>query len=213
MGGSRGVAPARDTDGGVGPENAAGRPRDARIDSAVLAAAGELVVEAGYQKLSLAAIAERAGTTKTSLYRRWSGKAELVHDLVFAHMTRLPPSSGEAASDLRTMIVAACELFASPVTRAALPGLIADMSADPELARRVHAGFAGVFDALRERLVVAVERGEVRGDADPDRLIEIIGGSAMLHVLMRPGGNADGAMFDENWADRLAALVLHGVMR
>ena len=72
---------------------------------------------------------------------------------------------------------------------------------------------AGRRDALRERLVVAVERGEVRGDADPDCLIEIIGGSAMLHVLMRPGGNADGAMFDENWADRLAALVLHGVMR
>ncbi|MEO9329421.1 TetR/AcrR family transcriptional regulator [Gordonia aurantiaca] len=186
----------------------AGRPRDARIDAAVLAAAAELVVKVGYRKLSLAAIAERAGTTKTALYRRWSGKTELVHDLVFAHMTRLPPSSGEVADDLRAMIESAGDLFAGPVARAALPGLIADMSADPDLAGRVHAGFANVFDAVRERLVVAVERGEVHPDVDPDRLIEVIGGSAMLHALMLRDGE-----FDDTWADRLSAIVMHGVLR
>ena len=57
----------------------AGRPRDPRIDAAILAATAELLVTIGYSNLSLAAVAERAGTTKSALYRRWSSKAELVH--------------------------------------------------------------------------------------------------------------------------------------
>lgn len=189
-------------------ETIAGRPRDARIDSAVLDAAAELVVEVGYRRLTMAAVAERAGTTKTALYRRWSGKAELVHDVVFAQMTRLPPSSGEMETDLRTMVGAARDLFARPVTRVALPGLIADMAADSALAGRVHAGFAEVFGGLRERLVIAVERGEVHPDVDPDRLIEVVGGAAMLHILLL--GDRE---FDDAWAERLVAIVLHGVMR
>lgn len=196
---------------GVGVELAetiAGRPRDARIDSAVLDAAAELVVEVGYRRLTMVAVAERAGTTKTALYRRWSGKAELVHDVVFAQMTRLPPSSGEMETDLRTMVDAARDLFARPVTRVALPGLIADMAADSALAGRVHAGFAEVFGGLRERLVVAVERGEVHPDVDPDRLIEVVGGAAMLHVLLLRDRE-----FDDAWTERLVAIVLHGVMR
>ncbi|HSA41422.1 MAG TPA: helix-turn-helix domain-containing protein, partial [Mycobacterium sp.] len=58
----------------------AGRPRDPRIDAAILAATAELLVEIGYPNVTMAAIAERAGTTKTALYRRWPGKAELVHE-------------------------------------------------------------------------------------------------------------------------------------
>ena len=45
----------------------AGRPRDPRIDAAILAAAAELLVEIGYANLTMAAVAERAGTTKTAL--------------------------------------------------------------------------------------------------------------------------------------------------
>src|SRR6185437_2814601 len=50
----------------------AGRPRDRRIDAAILRATADLLVEIGYSNLSMAAVAERAGTTKTALYRRWS---------------------------------------------------------------------------------------------------------------------------------------------
>ena len=40
-------------------------------------------MEIGYSNLTMAAVAERAGTTKTALYRRWSSKAELVHEAAF----------------------------------------------------------------------------------------------------------------------------------
>lgn len=192
----------------VDKTSAAGRPRDPRLDAAILTATADLLVEIGYANVTMAAIAERAGTTKTALYRRWSGKAELVHELAFSRMARLPPSSGDVATDLATLVSAASELFASPVTRAALPGLITDMSSDASLARRVHAGFGEVFGALRERLVVAVANGEVHPDVDPDRLIEVIGGAAMLHALML--GDSD---FDDAWPAALTAIVMHGVLR
>src|SRR6202051_4483176 len=125
---------------------AAGRPRDPRIDASILRAAAELLVEIGYSNVTMAAVAERAGTTKTALYRRWSSKAELLHAAAFpvAPTALVGPTRGMAA-DLRAMIAAARDVFTTPVVRAALPGLVADMSADTELNARVMSRFAGLF--------------------------------------------------------------------
>src|SRR5271169_936655 len=131
----------------------AGRPRDPRIDAAILTATADLLVQIGYSNLTLAAVAERAGTTKTALYRRWSGKAELVHEAAFpVAPTALATPVGDMAADVRAMIEAARDVFTSPVVRAALPGLVADISADAELNARVMARFEGLFDAVRTRL-------------------------------------------------------------
>lgn len=54
----------------IGKTSTAGRPRDPRINAAILAATAELLVQIGYSNLTLAAVAERAGTTKSALYRR-----------------------------------------------------------------------------------------------------------------------------------------------
>lgn len=154
----------------------AGRQRDPRIDSAILSATAELLVQIGYSNLSLAAVAERAGTTKSALYRRWSSKAELVHEAAFpAAPTALQAAAGDIAADIRMMIAATRDVFTTPVVRAALPGLVADMTADAELNARVLARFADLFAAVRMRLREAVDRGEAHPDVDPDRLIELIG--------------------------------------
>ncbi|MET9203294.1 TetR/AcrR family transcriptional regulator [Gordonia sp. NPDC003585] len=187
---------------------APGRPRDGRIDAAVLDAAAELLVDVGYSRLTMAAIAERAQTTKTALYRRWSGKPELVHEAAFPPATMLPPTTGDIAADIRAMVVVARDLFASPVTRAALPGLIADMGADAELATRVHGRFAEAFGAVHTRLVEAADSGEVRADVDADRLIEVMGGAAMLRLLLDPD-----AVLDDDWVEQMTAIALHGVQR
>jgi AcrR family transcriptional regulator len=186
----------------------AGRPRDPRIDAAILEATAELLVEIGYSSLTMAAVAERAGTTKTALYRRWSSKADLVHEAAFpAAPTALTTPEGDIAGDVRAMIAAARDVFTSPLVRAALPGLIADMAADPELNGRVMSRFIGVFDVVRERLVHAVARGEVHADVDPERLIEVIGGATLLSMLLAPG-----EQLDERWVDQTTVIVVHGVV-
>jgi AcrR family transcriptional regulator len=184
----------------------AGRPRDPRIDAAILTATADLLAEIGYSNLTMAAIAERAGTTKTALYRRWSSKAELVHEAAFpATPTALAVPAGDIAADMRAMIGAARDVFTSPVVRAALPGLVADVAADPELNARVMARFAGMFGAVRTRIADAVDRGEVHSDIDPDRLVEVIGGATMLRLLLSPDDLGD------DWVDQTAAIVVHGV--
>src|ERR1700760_4550480 len=111
----------------------AGRPRDPRIDAAILRATTDLLVEIGYSNLTMAAVAERAGTTKTALYRRWSSKAELVHEAAFpAAPTALRGPSKSFADDVRAMVEATRDVFTTPVVAAALPGLVADMGSDRE---------------------------------------------------------------------------------
>jgi AcrR family transcriptional regulator len=187
----------------------AGRPRDPRIDAAILTATADLLVQIGYSNLTLAAVAERAGTTKTALYRRWSSKAELVHEAVFpVAPTALVAPAGDMAADVRAMIAAARDVFTTPVVRAALPGLVADMSADSELNARVMSRFVDLFTAVRARLSEGVERGEVHRDVDPDRLIELIGGATLLRLLLRPDEQLDDA-----WVEQTTAILVHGVTR
>ena len=86
--------------------SAAGRPRDPRIDAAILRATTDLLVEIGYSNLTMAAVAERAGTTKTALYRRWSSKADLVHEAAFpVAPTALTVPAGDIAADVHASII------------------------------------------------------------------------------------------------------------
>lgn len=186
----------------------AGRPRDPRIDASILRAAAELLVEIGYANLTMAAIADRAGTTKTALYRRWSSKAELVHEAAFpATPTALVASSSGFADDVRAMIEATRDVFTSPVVRAALPGLVADMAADPALNQRVMQRFSGLFTAVHDRVRRAVDDGDASAGVDPDRLVEVIGGATMLRLLLRPEEG-----LDDGWVADTTAIVLHGVV-
>jgi AcrR family transcriptional regulator len=192
----------------VDKPSGAGRPRDPRIDAAILRATADLLVEIGYANLTMAAVAERAGTTKTALYRRWSSKAELVHEAAFpAAPTAIETPPGDIAADMHAMIAAARDVFSSPVVRAALPGLIADMAVDAELNARVMDRFTRLFIAVRTRLADAVKRGEVHPGIDPDRLIEVIGGATLLRMLLRPG-----EALGDDWVEQTTAIVVHGVV-
>ncbi|MGP4055378.1 TetR/AcrR family transcriptional regulator C-terminal ligand-binding domain-containing protein [Mycobacterium sp. 4D054] len=197
------------TDPSPGDKTAgAGRPRDPRIDAAILRATADLLVEIGYSNVTMAAVAERAGTTKTALYRRWSSKAELVHEAAFpVTPSAMDTPPGDIAADLRAMIQAARDVFTSPVVRAALPGLIADMSADAELTGRVAERFTDLFGAVRSRLHGAVERGEVRPGVDPDRLVHLIGGATLLALLQTPDD-----LDHPSWVDRTTDILLHGIV-
>jgi hypothetical protein len=97
-------------------------------------------------------------------------------------------------------------VFTTPVVRAALPGLISDMSADAALNARVMSRFADLFAAVRDRLVEAVHCREVHPDVDPDRLIELIGGATMMRLLLRPED-----VLDDMWVDQATAILVHGV--
>ncbi|MEB3980640.1 TetR/AcrR family transcriptional regulator [Mycobacterium sp. 663a-19] len=188
-----------------------GRPRDPRIDGAVLAATAELLAETGYPGLLVSAIAERAGTSKPAIYRRWPSKAHLVHEAVFpiGAATEIP-DTGSLPDDLREMVRRAMTFLTTPAARAALPGLVGEMAADPTLHSALLERFAGVIGGgLAERLEAAAAAGEVRADVPTaelaSQLTEAIAGITLMGLLTRA------TELDDAWVDRTTRLLLKGI--
>lgn len=186
-----------------------GRPRDPRIDVAVQRATVDLLAETGYSGLLVSAIAERAGTSKPAIYRRWPSKAHLVHEAVFPiGADTAIPDTGSPAQDLREMVRRTVATLTTPAARAALPGLIGEMAADPTLHAALLARFGEVIGGgLADWLDAAADRGDVRVGVTAAELAEAIAGIALLALLTRPS-ELDGA-----WVDRTTALLFHGIWR
>ena len=186
-----------------------GRPRDPRIDRAVLAAAADLVRSTGYADVTMSAIAARAGTTKPALYRRWPSKAHLVHEAVFPlGSSSTLPDTGSLPTDLREMLRRTAAVFSEPAARAALPGLLAEISSDPTLHSHLLERFQeGVWTALSARLDRAAEDGEVRAGVDPAVLLETVAGAVLMALLIRDGGG-----LDDTWVEHTAELLTKGLL-
>jgi len=176
-----------------------GRPRSEQVDEAVRIATHELLVEVGYGGLAIEQIAARAGVGKAAIYRRWRSKAELifaqvVHDLDLSE----PEDTGSLCGDLTEMISGLLFHLSTPAARRALPGIIAHLTDDAELAAR----FAETFNA-RERAILAtvleraVTRGELAGLPDPVRAHVLIVGPIFmwLYVYRREPSNECAALF------------------
>ncbi|WP_283612134.1 TetR-like C-terminal domain-containing protein [Mycolicibacterium poriferae] len=187
----------QDTDGKTASRAAPGRPRDSRIDAAIIAATRELIVQTGYSALSLSAIAAHAGTTTAAIYRRWSGKVHLVHEAVLSEDAAFAANgAGDIREDIRALVEAMRSMFDRPEVRVALPGLIADTVADPELHKLMIARLAGNLTAFESRF------GQRRRDDELPLLAEVVAGTAIFRILVRPD-----AVLDDAWVEAMTELI------
>ena len=185
------------TDGKTASRPAPGRPRDGRIDAAIIAATRELIVQTGYSALSLSAIAAHAGTTTAAIYRRWSGKVHLVHEAVLSEDAAFAANgAGDIREDIRALVEAMRSMFDRPEVRVALPGLIADTVADPELHKLMIARLAGNLTAFESRF------GQRRRDDELPLLAEVVAGTAIFRILVRPD-----AVLDDAWVEAMTELI------
>lgn len=184
-----------------------GRPRNPQIDDAVLRATVELIGETAYADLTVGAIAARAGTSKPAIYRRWPSKAALVHEAVFPLDARTElPDTGTLFGDVQEMVRRTLAVFSTPAARAALPGLVGEMAADPALHTSLLERFGDIIvRGLGEYLDAAVARGEMRADVTATDLAESIAGITFVALLAR------GAVPDDAWIERTATLIVRGI--
>jgi AcrR family transcriptional regulator len=184
-----------------------GRPRNRAIDEAVLRATVELIGESSYADLSLDAVAARAGTSKPAIYRRWRGKAHLVHEAVFPIDAGTEiPDTGSLEDDVREMIRRTLAVLSTPAARAALPGLVGEMASDPTLHTALLERFGDVLvRGLNDYLRSAAMRGEVRHGVTATELAEAIAGMTLLALLTR------GANVGDEWVERTARLITKGI--
>lgn len=184
-----------------------GRPRDPAINDAILDATRELLLDVGYAGLSMEAVAARARISKPTLYLRYPSKGVLVFDAVFGRTKAFAmPAAGDLLSDLREAYAWAVEEFAASEARAALPGILAEVSASQELGQLarttvIEPEYARVH-ALLER---AQDRGEVRSDVDLNLVIDAFLGTALARATIL------GNPLDHDAGDRLVDLLVNGL--
>ncbi|MFT3942203.1 MAG: TetR/AcrR family transcriptional regulator [Ancrocorticia sp.] len=139
------------------------RRRGAALVTAILEATIDELTENGYPALTMEAVAQRAGASKASLYRRWNTRAELVMDAVYrmAPMPEQIPDSGQLREDLLEVLrQTAATLEGPPGT--ALRGLLAESLADSSRIHDVRTRSQGRNRKLiAEVLRRAVGRGEI----------------------------------------------------
>ncbi|MFH9088174.1 TetR/AcrR family transcriptional regulator [Streptomyces sp. NPDC017673] len=196
------------------PASRTGRPRSAAADTAILAATREALVELGWSKLTLGDVATRAGVAKTTLYRRWAGKNELVVDAVAELFDELElPDRGSLAADIEGVVLQFAAILARPEAKSGLMAVVAEATRDDALRERIR---ASIVDR-QMRLVLAgraraQRRGELPPEPDPgeatrtvDLIFDVVAGAVVHRTLV------SGKPADENWVRSFTRLLLQGL--
>jgi AcrR family transcriptional regulator len=186
-----------------------GRPREVRLDGAILAATLELVAEVGIHDFRMDDVAERAGVGKAAIYRRYRSKDELVTATVAALVSEITvPDTGSTREDLLALMRDAVEVYRDPVKAGVMPSLVGAMPQRPELARAIRDGFlARRRAALRAVLDRGVARGDLRADLDVELALDVLGGALFYRLLVT------GGPIDADLAEGVAELILRGFAR
>ena len=183
----------------------AGRPRDSRVDEAVREAVVALLAERGYEGMTIADVAARAGVGRGALYRRWNSKAEMAFASV-VHPLRLgePPDTGTLRGDLFALAGMVHARFSDPSASAALAGLVSELRSEPALADALD---ARLFAEERRWMATIIDRARARGELreapEPELARQVLVGTISFAALYQPGAPV--------MAEQIAELLARGL--
>ncbi|MFK4593897.1 TetR/AcrR family transcriptional regulator [Streptomyces pristinaespiralis] len=168
--------------------NQGGRPRDSRVDDAIASAVRELLAEVGYARLTMAEVAARAGVGKAAIYRRHATKQEMIFDVLLPdQFLAVAPDRGSLRADLAAVLAEIAASMAHP-PQGTIPGLLADIHADPALRDRFDEKYLGAQrQTLTEILDRAAARGELATRPDPAILNALLVGPVFAWLFLLSG--------------------------
>lgn len=191
-----------------------GRPRSVEADAAILEATRAALVELGWSKLTMGDVATRAGVAKTTLYRRWTNKNELVVDAVAVLFDELElPDRGSLIADVEGVVLQFAALLARPEARTALMAVVAESTCDDALRVRIR---SAIVDRQKRLVVQGRERAQARGELpyedDPgaaarntDLIFDVVAGAVVHRALV------SAEPVDDEWARRFTLLLVSGI--
>jgi AcrR family transcriptional regulator len=191
-----------------------GRPRSTAADAAILEATRASLVDLGWSKLTMGDVATRAGVAKTTLYRRWAGKNELVVDAVAVLFDELElPDRGSLAADVQGVVLQFAALLERPEARTALMAVVAESTRDDSLRHRIR---SAIVDRQKRLVLLGRERAQARGELryeddastaarNADLIFDVIAG-AVVHRTLVSAEPVDAA-----WASGFTSLLLLGL--
>jgi len=185
-----------------------GRPRDPGTDLRIRRAAAELLLQHGFDKTTVDEVAARAGVGKATVYRRWASKEDLaVAAMESLYEAEFPaPDTGSIVEDLRESYRTVLAFVNSPEGQGFLRVSIAESVRDERIATLYRQSMLRRETQARESFQRAIERGEVRPDADVDSAVEWLGGAITVRAVQgRPLPTVEDV-------PRLVGFTLRGVL-
>lgn len=187
---------------------APGRPRSARADRAILEAALQSFIDHGYAGMSMEGVAASAGVAKTTIYRRWLSKEELLLAAIESLFEDLRvPDTGDVRADLIFIARQAHRFLTETKAGEVFPRMVVEVTSGTPLGRRYLEKVIGPrLRAFFHVLQAAKRRGELRADLDEQLAVAtIIGSMIFLRIsLALPGAS-------EDLAERLVRQLVEGM--
>lgn len=193
-----------------------GRPLDSRVDRTVLDATLALLAERGYDSLTTAAVARRAGVSTASLYRRWSSKEKLLESAARALTGAFlrPEDTGTLAGDLTSLFRDKIHAL-SGEAGTVLKVLVGQAAHDPGVARILE---GEVFDVSSAHLATILNRAAARGEIpdgyDVDLAARVAIGLVTTPLLLHADGpKAVGRLIPEQLTTTVLVIVSNRLLR
>ena len=163
-----------------------GRPRDPETDSKITRAAAELLLLRGFDKTTVDEVAARAGVGKATVYRRWPSKEDLaVAAMETLYSAEFPePDTGSIRGDLAASYRSFIAFANTDTGKAYMRMSITESLRDARIAALYRASTERRELEARRSLERAIERGEVRKDADIDTAVQYLGGIIIARVIL-----------------------------
>jgi AcrR family transcriptional regulator len=180
-------------------------PRVERSRAKLLAAATDLLVEAGPRALTVDNVAERSGVAKSTLYRHWPSRTALMIDVLRTNIPCTPvidPADGFEPC-LREYISELAESLADPEWARIMPALFALRQQFPEVGDMTETDRDEKVALLRGLLDRGVAEGLIPEGLDPHAVAHVLVGPMMMCALV---GEPEGAKAAGDFAlDRFLA--------
>lgn len=161
-----------------------GRPRDERIDAQITAAALDVLGEVGFERFSVEQVALRAGVAKTTLYRRFPCRDDLVVGALLRMNDDLPqpPPPGPVRERLVEVLGGVRQRTADSVGGRVFMRVVSEGHGHPGLAQVMNDRVLEPRrQVLRDVIAAGIDNGELRADLDPDAVIPALVGP-MLYL-------------------------------
>ena len=176
-----------------------GRPRRADTDDRLMRAAVELLREKGPTGVSIEAVASRSGVARTTIYRRFASRRQLIEAAIDPVVDRpLPPRDLAVDGKVRWVLEQVAELFETGLGKGAIASIISN--ADPDFTGALRQALERRLGPLRAQIVADIDAGQVAPQVEPDAAIGLLFG-AYLGEVLRHGEPRTG------WSDDMVSLV------
>ncbi|SFK98293.1 TetR/AcrR family transcriptional regulator [Streptomyces pini] len=195
----------------MGPGTVRPGGRTARVRAAVLRAAGDALVEQGFDRLDLADIARRAEVGKTTVYRRWGTVPVVVADLLadMAEQSLPRTETGSLPGDLRANARLVRRTLSDPRQGPLFKAVIAAATCDARTAEALRRFYDIRVEEWAPCVRQAVERGEIPEGTDAHEVVRAV--SAPLYYRLLTGVGPLRESDADRAADAAAAAARAGV--